>query len=122
MADALLAELLGSAEHARVLARYRADHEWDAESVAVVLQLIEDLHASGRITDTAVRDLRREISSWDLTRDADSTDELPALASFALDDPTEELDDTDVTLVLPPDVEQQLGLAAAGEEPAVMPA
>jgi len=118
LADALLAELLESDERVRVLARYRRDHAWDAESVAVVLQLIDDLHSSGRLTGAGVRELQEEIASWSPAVDDDATDQLPVLATVALDDPTEELDDdTDVTVVLPDELQAQLEAAASSPMP-----
>jgi serine/threonine protein kinase len=105
LADAMLAELVGSgsSEQARVLQRYRADHPWNSNSVSVVLQLIEDLHSSGRLSESQLETLRNEVTTWPDDAASDSTDELPVLAGLEGDDATEELGDEDpnATAILP---------------------
>jgi hypothetical protein len=91
LADAMLAELVGSgsSEQARVLQRYRADHPWNSNSVSVVLQLIEDLHSSGRLSESQLETLRNEVTTWPDDAASDSTDEVPELAGNECHDDTE---------------------------------
>jgi serine/threonine protein kinase len=128
LADSLLAELLESSGHHRVLERYRANHPWDANSVSLVLALIEDLYSSGRLRYPEYQSLRTEIATWSPAGIDEATDEFPTVSGIDVEDPTEELEDGhDATAILPltPDLEAALReqlVVPASPQPAAPPA